>query len=105
MANKPKQIKFTEVAERQLKLTVQHIALGFGERHAEKLLVELEQRLHRVATGTIVHRFFLKSKQIRYFGLRRKNYVYKDMKGSIQVLGIYGTKQDMDSIKTTFKRK
>jgi len=56
--------------------------------------------LNTIADGTVAHKFFYKSKSIRYFILQKKNYaLYKELKSVIRVVGIYSIKQNVSVIK------
>ena len=105
MASEVKIVEFTPLARIQLEDVIDYIMCEFGKRSAEKFILTLEKNLQNVAEGKIVNRYFYKSRHIRYFIANRKNYIlYREMKKSIQVVGVYGVKQDIGKIKRNFKK-
>ncbi len=95
-----REVKFTAVSRRQLNDTVDYIFKEFGFLVAEKFINTFERKLKDIAAGKIVHRYFLKSKQIRYFIFNSKNYVlYKELPSAIVITGVYNFKRNMASIR------
>lgn len=95
MASGFKQIKFTAIAQLQLKNIVEYVIREFGETAAEKFLQSLQKKLNDIASQKISYRYFYKSKQVRYFVLKRNYILYTETKTSISVVGIYGFKQNV----------
>jgi plasmid stabilization system protein ParE len=100
MALVTKEIDFTPLAGRQLQKITDYILKEFGHNSAGKFVLSVEEALQKIAEGKIVHRNFSKSKYIRYFVLKKKNvFLYRELKDSIVVLGVYNARQDLRFLK------
>jgi hypothetical protein len=94
-----KAISFTPTANKankQLDRTLAYIQYEFGTKPVNQFLDSLGLMLDNIAQGFISHRYFNSKKQIRYFILKKKNYIlYKESKTIVKVVGIYSTKQNI----------
>jgi plasmid stabilization system protein ParE len=98
-------VEFTPLARVQLEEVIGYIIREFDKKSAEKFVLALERQLQKIAEGKIAHKTFYKSKYIRYFIANRKNYIlYREMKKSVQVVGVYGVKQDIEKIKNKYRK-
>lgn len=95
MASISKQIEFTAVAQTHLKNIIEYILHEFGQPSAEKFVQLLQRKLNEISDQKISYRYFYKSKQIRYFIIKRNYVLYIEKKKTISVVGIYGSKQDI----------
>jgi len=93
MASASKQIRFTSIANVHLEHTIEYLLNEFGHSSAEKFLQLLKKKLNAISEQKIVHRYFYKTKQVRYFILQKNYVLYLEKKNVIQVVAIYGTKQ------------
>jgi len=104
MVSGVKIIEFTPLARIQLEGVIEYIIQEFGKKTAEKFILLLETQLQKIAEGKVFHKNFYKSKHIRYFIVNRKNYVlYREMKRSIHIVGVYGVKQNIGNIKSRYR--
>jgi plasmid stabilization system protein ParE len=95
MASGFKQIKFTKVAQVQLKNIIEYIVREFGETTAEKFLQSLKKKLNDIASQKISYRYFLKSRRVHYFILSKNYVLYTENKKTVSVVGIYGSRQQV----------